>query len=174
MVERAEMIGRLSRWAMMMLLAALMASAQGGAQNADEVAVRKAVMGLPEAWNRHDMKAFAALFTEDADFVNVAGSWWKGRAEIEEKHSAAHATIFRESTLSIDDLQIRFLTPEIAVAHVSTLLAGQKTLEGAVVAQRKTLLTLVLQRQSGKWAVAAAHNTDVRPALQPAAPSPKN
>ncbi|MDX8512638.1 SgcJ/EcaC family oxidoreductase [Mesorhizobium captivum] len=32
-----------------------------------------------DAWNRHDMDDFAALFSEDANFVNVVGMWWKNR-----------------------------------------------------------------------------------------------
>jgi hypothetical protein len=31
------------------------------------------VSAVVEAWNRHDMKAYSAQFTEDADFVNVVG-----------------------------------------------------------------------------------------------------
>ena len=47
----------------------------------DEEAVRVAVSRFAEAWNRHDMDAFGALFTRDADFVNVTGQLWKGRQE---------------------------------------------------------------------------------------------
>ncbi|MGK9232137.1 SgcJ/EcaC family oxidoreductase [Inquilinus limosus] len=47
------------------------------------------------AWNRHDMAALAALFAEDADFVNVVGLWWRSRAEIEAAHAATHATSSR-------------------------------------------------------------------------------
>jgi hypothetical protein len=37
------------------------------------------VQEMQAAWNTHDMKRFAACFAEDADFVNVAGAWVKGR-----------------------------------------------------------------------------------------------
>ena len=40
------------------------------------------------AWNRHDMAALAAVFTPDAQFVNVVGLWWKSRAEIEARACA--------------------------------------------------------------------------------------
>src|SRR5260370_21169003 len=51
----------------------------------DTYAVRSVVAGFAEALNRHDMDAFGRLFTPDADFVNVAGSWWKGRVAIQHK-----------------------------------------------------------------------------------------
>jgi uncharacterized protein (TIGR02246 family) len=144
-----------------------MGSASGADQNSDETAIRQTVMGLQEAWNRHDMRAFANQFAEDADFVNVAGVWWKGRSEIEQKHRASHATIFRDSTLSVEDVEVRFLTPDIAIAHVLTALVGQKMADGTVVSPRRALLTLVLQKQSGKWMIVASHNTDVRPPTPP-------
>jgi len=45
----------------------------------DEEDVRKAVKAREEAWDRHDMEAFAKLFAPDADYVNVVGKWTKGR-----------------------------------------------------------------------------------------------
>ena len=140
-----------------------MVSGSGADQNSDEAEIRQTVMGLQEAWNGHDMKAFANLFAEDADFVNVAGAWWKGGAEIEQKHRDSHATIFRDSTLSIEQVDVRFLTTDIAIAHVLTALVGQKMTDGTVVSRRRALLTQVLQKQDGKWLIVASHNTDVRP-----------
>ena len=37
----------------------------------DEIGVNAVVHGFEDAWNRHDMDAFGALFATDADFVNV-------------------------------------------------------------------------------------------------------
>ena len=48
--------------------------------------IANVVDGLTESWNRHDMEAYAAQFAEDADFVNVIGMHWRGRAEIEARH----------------------------------------------------------------------------------------
>ena len=40
-----------------------------------------------------DMSAFGQLFAPNADFVNVTGSWWKGRASIQQHHAYSHGTI---------------------------------------------------------------------------------
>jgi len=140
-----------------------MGSVNGADQNSDQAVIRQTLMGLQDAWNRHDMQAFANLFAEDADFVNVAGAWWKGRTEIEQKHLAAHTTIFRDSTLSVEEVDVRFLSPDIAIAHLLTSLVGQKMADGTAVPPRRALLTQVLQKQSGKWMIVASQNTDVRP-----------
>ena len=61
----------------------------------DEAAIRALEARLPEAWNRHDAKAFASVFTEDGDCVNIVGWWWKGRAEIEKKLTDAFVYVFK-------------------------------------------------------------------------------
>ncbi|WP_245521431.1 SgcJ/EcaC family oxidoreductase, partial [Mesorhizobium sp. M3A.F.Ca.ET.175.01.1.1] len=61
-----------------------------------------AATAFADAWNRHDMGDLAALFSEDANFVNVVGVWWKSRSEIEGAHRATHETMFRESRLDGD------------------------------------------------------------------------
>src|SRR5256885_9944006 len=49
----------------------------------------------------------SSLFSQDADVVNVVGWWWKSRSELESKLARAHAFLFRESTLTITDVQIK-------------------------------------------------------------------
>jgi uncharacterized protein (TIGR02246 family) len=154
---------QLLRIGILVFLAALAGPVFSADQNQDEADIHAVTMGLQDAWNRHDMKAWAGLFSEDADFVNVVGWWWKGRLEIEKKHAAAHAFIFRESTLTVDEIHTRFLTPQIALVHTRWSLAGHKNPDGTPGNPRKGIFTLVLQKQSGKWLVSAAQNTDSIP-----------
>ena len=158
---------------MIFLMAALEGPLLRAGQSPDEAEIHRVETGFEQAWNRHDMKAWANLFAEDADFVNVAGWWWKGRAEIEQKHAGAHAFLFRESTLTIDEVHTRFLTPEIAVVHVLWSLAGHKNPDGTPGQPRKGVFTQVLQKQNGKWLIAAAQNTDSRPEVPMPAGPPK-
>jgi uncharacterized protein (TIGR02246 family) len=130
------------------------------AESQDEAEIRNVETGLQEAWNRHDIKAWANLFTEDADFVNVVGWWWVGRDKIESKHTDSHAFLFRESTVTMDEVHIRFLTPQIAVVHVLWSMVGGKKPDGTPAGLRKMIFTQVLQKQTGKWLISAAHNTD--------------
>ena len=70
-------------------------AAFGDSRDRDETDVRNVETLQQQAWDRHDAKAYASLFTEDGDCVNVVGWWWKGRAEIEKKLTAAYAFVFR-------------------------------------------------------------------------------
>jgi uncharacterized protein (TIGR02246 family) len=66
------------RFVILGLVTALGGLAFSADQSQDESEIRNVMMALDEAWNHHDMKAFANQFAEDADQVNVAGWWWKG------------------------------------------------------------------------------------------------
>jgi len=138
------------------------------ARSAKDVSdVTAVVAELAESWNRHDMTAFAALFAENADFVNVIGMHWHGRQEIEEKHAQTHCTIFRNSVLQIVAVTaVRFLNPTIALAHARTELKGAESLREPVAPEvRRTLLTCVLMKDADRWLITAAHNTDIVPVV---------
>ncbi len=149
---------------MLLLTAALLASPLVGAGDlaSDEAAIRDVETRQAEAWNRHDAKAYADLFTEDGDCVNVVGWWWKGRAEIEKKLTEAYAFVFRESVLTIKEVSVRFLTPESAVAHVRWTMVGARTPTGLPVPQQG-IQTQCLQKHAGKWLIAVFQNTNSLP-----------
>ena len=150
-------------------LAAAPAVSAGPAE--DEAAIREVQKRQAEAWNRHDAKAYASLFAQDGDVVNVLGWWWKGRAEIERKLTDAFAYVFKESTLTVTDVNVRFLAPDVAVAHVTWSMVGARTPAG-MPEPRQGIQLQVLQRQAGKWVIASFQNTHSVPEMPfPTAPA---
>jgi uncharacterized protein (TIGR02246 family) len=120
------------------------------------------------AWNRHDMAALAALFAEDAGFVNVVGLWWRSRAEIETAHAASHATIFKDSRLEGDVAEVTSLGPGTAALHVTWTLTGHSTPDGTRAEPRQGILLLILTDTPDGWRIRIAQNTDIVPgALAP-------
>lgn len=141
---------------------ALTTPSTGAAQARDEQAIRDVQVRQAEAWNRHDATAYAKLFTEDGDVVNVVGWWWKGRSQIESRLTAGFAFVFRESTLSITDVQVRFLSPTIAVAHVLWTMTGAKTPAG-IPEPRQGIQLQVLKKSGDDWLIASFQNTNSVP-----------
>jgi uncharacterized protein (TIGR02246 family) len=129
----------------------------------ETAAIRSVETGLQDAWNHHDAKAFASFFTEDADSVNVVGWWWKGRAQIESKVADSHVFLFRDSAVTNNEIQIRFLTSQIAVVHVRWSMVGHRNPDGTPGQPRKGIQTHILQEQEGKWLIAVFNNTDSVP-----------
>ena len=145
------------------LIMSLVSAIAAADRGADEAAIRDLVQTRQQqAWNQHDAKAYAALFTEDGDVVNVVGWWWRGREEIERKLTDAFAFVFRESALTITQVDVRFLAPEIAVAHVRWTMTGAKT-PPTILQPREGLQTIVLQKLGGNWMIAAFQNTNYVP-----------
>jgi len=136
----------------------------GAAQDRDESEIRAVQARQAEAWNRHDATAYADLFEEDGDVVNVVGWWWAGRAEIESKLTAAFAQVFRESTLTITQTEVRFLGPDIAVAHVRWTMTGARTTP-PIPEPRAGIQTQVLRKTAGRWRISAFQNTNAVPEM---------
>jgi uncharacterized protein (TIGR02246 family) len=139
-------------------------AAFSGLHEQDETEIRNLETRQQEAWNRHDAKAYADLFTEDADQVNVVGWRWKGRAEIEKKLTDAYVFVFRESVLTIKDIDVKFLAPEIAAAHVRWTMVGARTPKG-IPEPQQGIQTQILQKQSGKWLITTFQNTNQLPEM---------
>jgi uncharacterized protein (TIGR02246 family) len=158
-------------WLVSFALVALGGSASAAPAD-DESSIRQVQISQADAWNRHDAAAYAALFTEDGDCVNVVGWWWKGRVQIENKLNAAFAFVFHESQLTITDTSVRFLSPTIAVAHVSWTMTGAKVPPG-MPEPKQGIEIQVLQKKSGHWLIESFQNTNAIPERPfPAGPPP--
>ncbi|HEV2806567.1 MAG TPA: hypothetical protein VGW57_16700 [Chthoniobacterales bacterium] len=99
-------------------------------------------------------------------------------AEIEKKLDDAYAFVFKESVLTIKDtnIDVKFLAPDIAVAHVRWTMTGARTPKGIPATPTRTP-TQTLQKQSGKWLIATFQNTNAIPEMPfpkcpPSAPAP--
>lgn len=123
---------------------------------------------LPEiwatAWNRRDADALAALFDEDAEFVNVTGLWWHDRAAIREAHRYGLEVIFNDSDLTVTRVTVKRLRDDVAVVHARMRLTGQTPLtEDERPQPRTTVFSFVVHQAAGRWSCASAQNTDVVP-----------
>ena len=116
--------------------------------------------GFASAWNQHDMDALARLFHEDAAFVNVRGTYLRGRAEIRQQHAAVHAGPYKDSILRAEIVDAREPVPGLIVTHARTELDGDDRAPGQT---RRSLVTFVIERRAGRWRFSASHNTNVLP-----------
>ncbi|MBD3678980.1 MAG: SgcJ/EcaC family oxidoreductase [Rhodobacteraceae bacterium] len=118
------------------------------------------------AWAARDAGALAALFAEDADFVNVVGLWWHDRAAIEKAHAYGLSTFFRNSVLKPGRVKLRMLGPDAAVVQCRFTLTGQIAPDGSEAGARRTVLSFVMQRREDGWICVSAQNTDIVPGAE--------
>jgi len=124
----------------------------------DHRAVEAVLQDLTEAWNAGDATAFAALFTEDADYITFFGVNTPGRAAIEAGHRALFAGPLKGSKLTGtgEPPKIRFPHPDVAIA----LVGGNSTVaDSAPDPARDSTITYVLVRDAGTWRITSFQNT---------------
>ncbi|MCW3477954.1 SgcJ/EcaC family oxidoreductase [Neisseriaceae bacterium JH1-16] len=109
------------------------------------------------AWNAHDMAAFGSLFAEEATFVNRFGHYVRGVNEIVALHVPIHETIYRDSTLDNELIDVFHIADGVAVVHFwSRLTAGAAHPAGPH--EVDTLILAVLARQNETWRIRALEN----------------
>jgi uncharacterized protein (TIGR02246 family) len=109
------------------------------------------------AWNNHDMASLGTLFHEDATFVNRFGHYVHGVEEIVQLHASIHDTIYSDSTLENELIEVVAISADAAVVHFwSRLAAGAAHPAGPHAVD--TLILAVLTRQAGEWRIKALEN----------------
>ncbi|WP_226624509.1 SgcJ/EcaC family oxidoreductase [Alloyangia pacifica] len=115
------------------------------------------------AWATREGAAVAALFAEDAEFVNVTGLWWSGREAIARPHDYALKSFFADTTLRPGRISTRLLGAGQAVVRCRFHMSGQRAPDGSEAGPRQTILLFVLERTAAGWRAVAAQNTEVLP-----------
>src|SRR5262249_47032935 len=95
--------------------------------------------------------------------VTVRGESMSGRAEIERGLESIFESRAKSAKLETLDVSIRFIGPDVALAHVLNELSGLKSPTGELLPAHRELSIRVLVKNNGEWRVAAFHNTLVRP-----------
>ncbi len=130
------------------------------ARLSDETAVRRLYEQMLAGWNQGSGEAFAAPFTEDADFIAFDGTHLERRDEIASVHQELFDKWLKGTQLT-GEVSVRFLGPEVAllVGRGGTVMRGRT--ESAP--ERDSIQTLVAVRTGGEWRLTSFHNTRVRP-----------
>ncbi len=116
------------------------------------------------AWNARDPAALAALFEEDAEFVNVTGQYWHNRESIRKAHAYGLEHAFNKSTLATGETKVKLLSPEVAIVHARMTLSGEESADADTgPGPHDTIVSFVVHRSGNRWLCASAHNTDVLP-----------
>ena len=116
---------------------------------------------IARTWNAGDAAGFAALFAEDADFVNVVGLWWQDRRAIEKAHAYGFARIFKSARLTVETTKTRALGPDVQVVHLQWRMEGQTAPDGAPAGPRRGIMSLVAEQRAEGWCIVSAQNTDI-------------
>jgi uncharacterized protein (TIGR02246 family) len=133
--------------------------------SADEAAIRDIENQFNAAWDRHDPEGLSESLVDDAQFITVNGAWTTSRQGFRDLMQRLHGPNgpFRSSTRRSPEMQVRFLTPDIAILHTRFWIKGEVQHDALSQDDRESVGTRVLRRIDGRWQIVATQNTDVRP-----------
>lgn len=132
----------------------------------DVAALQELRQRQDRAWERGDARAYAALYTKDADVVTFNGDHLSTRAGIEEGMGHYFTTYLKGTRLLQQDQRIRFPEADLAViVRTGCVLWPGET---ACTDEALSVNTNVAVKRHGHWLYTSFQNTRIRP-LGPAA-----
>ncbi len=126
-----------------------------------------------DAWNSGNSAVYASAFTDNADFINIRGQVFTGRAAIEGVHQTIFAGPFKGSTIAITLRLFKLLAPGVALVDTDQQVTQFAFLPpGIVPTAPGTLLThfkyIAAEQPDGSWKLTAGQNTAALPNPLPA------
>lgn len=128
----------------------------------DELAIKKSIQNIADSWNERECVGFADDFTDDADFVNIFGMHFIGKAEIEARHIKILQTFLKDSKFEVIRFQLRESKPGTVIALVHWKVNGfrkpnyDRSIPGTT---QEGIFTLVFIQAENKWVITSAQNT---------------
>src|SRR5262245_27138895 len=123
------------------------AAPAGPARPADEAAIRQASQAFARAFEKGDVQALAALWTDEAEYIDEDGEPVRGRAAL----TKAYADFFakrRELKVEGKTAKIRFLGKDTAVEE------GTFTVKAKDSPANASRFSALYVRQDGRWLIA--------------------
>jgi uncharacterized protein (TIGR02246 family) len=123
---------------------------------ADQDAIGVTLLSLMSGFSERNVDKLAGVYAADADWINAFGTAKRGSTEIVEYLRGLFADDnFNAGQLEAPpEIQFRVLTPDVVAVSAHLSVAGQKLVDGGVIARRDNHSLRVLQRQSdGTWPI---------------------
>jgi uncharacterized protein (TIGR02246 family) len=147
-VELEEFVFRHRLVVLLVVLVAAVSAAESPSSSSrnDEESIKAVIAATTEAFSRRDAKTWVKFCTPDAQLVTVRGESMKGVAAI-------------EKGLTTIDVAVRFIRPDVALAHVTNELSGLVNPEGQTLPPHQELSIRVFVKDQDVWRITAFHNT---------------
>ena len=133
-----------------------------GQSSLDIQSVKKVILSFQEDFNDGRFKNAAAYTTTDWEHVNPLGGIDKGREQVLKTVRSVHQTFLKGVSMTINSMNIRFVTPNVAIADVIHKITNYTTPDGVKHENERQIKTYVIVKQKGKWLLTHDHNTIVQ------------
>jgi uncharacterized protein (TIGR02246 family) len=124
-----------------------------------EKQVRQAVQSFYDAFNAHGFKRAAEYTTEDWNHINPFGGRTRGRAPVLKELNEVHSTFLKGVSDTVEDMDVRFANPDVAVVTVASRMSTFTTPDGVKRENERHIRTFVVVKRSGRWLIMQDQNT---------------
>jgi uncharacterized protein (TIGR02246 family) len=127
-----------------------------------EKQVRLAVQSFYDAFNSHGFGRAAEYTTEDWNHINPFGGRARGRDAVLKELNEVHATFLKGVSDTIESMDVRFATPDVAVVTVTSRMSTFTTPDGVKRENERPIRTFVVVKRSGRWLIMQDQNTLIK------------
>jgi uncharacterized protein (TIGR02246 family) len=133
----------------------------GFAQGAGrETPVRQAVEAFYTAFD-HGFEGPIEFATDDWNHINPYGGWTRGRENVLKEVREVHTTFLKGVTDTVEDMSVRFATPDVAVVTVTSVMSTFVTPDAVKHEKERHIRTFVVVKRGGRWLVMQDQNTAI-------------
>jgi len=125
-----------------------------------EAAVRTAIQAFYKAFDDSFVGA-ADYATEDWNHINPYGGRDRGREATLKAVREVHRTFLKGTTDTIENMDIRFATQDVAVGTVTSTVSPFTSPDGVNHKAERHIRTFVVVNRGGRWLIMQDHNTTV-------------
>ena len=129
--------------------------------NETEAEVRSTIQAFYNAFNDGFTQP-AGYAAEDWNHINPFGGRTRSREETLEEVREVHQSFLKGVTVTIESMDIRFATPDVAVGTVVSLGGAFTTPDGVKHGPGRSVRTFVVVRRDGRWQIMQDQNTFIQ------------
>lgn len=145
---------------MMLAVVACTTSTSSTGTAADEQAIRDGGVKWSAGWNKGDVKAMAAMITEDYESIDASGSHTQGRPAFEQAMTGQFAGRPAGMTMTITTGFVKWLSATSAVAGGGWSVTGPT----AAMSARGSWIS-AYQKKDGSWLIASGLGANEPPTM---------
>lgn len=130
-----------------------------GQDSKDRESVNNVIIEFQNDFNEGSFANASSYSTADWEHINPNGGISKGRDNVLKEVRAVHQSFLKGVKMKIETVEIRFLTPTVAVADVIHLLDNFTTPDDKIHIHERQIKTYIIIKQEDKWLLTHDHNT---------------
>lgn len=126
-----------------------------------EKQVRHAVQSFYDAFNAHGFGRAAEYTTEDWNHINPLGGRKRGREAVLKELKEVHSTFLKGVSDTVEDMNVRFATPDVAVVTVTSRMSTFTTPDGVKHDNERHIRTFIVVKRNNRWLIMQDQNTAI-------------